>query len=270
MNTLWAIAGLTFKEGLRQRIIYGVMIFAFALMSFSVLAAGLFMRDIGKIILDICLASVSLGGLLVPFFLTVNLLAGDLERRTIYTILSQPVSRTYYIIGKFLGLASLAFVIMLILTITSLLAVQVGILLFTSKYFLSYSITAVLISSLSSFAGVALLIACVIFWSSVTTSSFLATLLTISTYLIGQTMEELVRFMAVKTPGVEFSPFLNKTVFLVLYIFPNLAAFDLKQQAAHGIIPSMAHLFFLGLYGIGYSIVIITLATFFFSRRDLA
>lgn len=270
MNSIWAIARLTFKEGLRHKILYGIMISALMLMSVSVLAAGLFMRDIGKIILDICLGAVSLGGLLVPFFLTVTLLAGDLEKRTIYTILSRPISRWQYIYGKFCGLSLLSFVIMAMLTCSTLLAVEAGKIIFSTSFFQNYSVGAVLVSSLVSFVGVVVLIACVIFWCSVTTSSFLATLLTVSTYLVGETIEEIVRFMAVDTPGVEFSPLLKKTVIFFLYLFPNLAAFDIKQFAAHGIFPSVSHLSFLGLYGSGYAAVVIILAAFFFSRRDLS
>ena len=75
MNNILAVISITFKEGLRQRILYGVIISALLLMFFAVLFSGLFMRDISKIILDFCLSAVSIGGLLIPFFLAVNLLS---------------------------------------------------------------------------------------------------------------------------------------------------------------------------------------------------
>ncbi len=81
MRSIWAIALITFKEGLRHRILYGILIAALLIIFFSVFISGLFMRDLLKILLDIGLSSVSAGGLLVPFFLTTAMLAGDLEKK---------------------------------------------------------------------------------------------------------------------------------------------------------------------------------------------
>lgn len=269
MKAILTIALFTFKEGLRHRVLYGVLTFACLLIGFSVLASGLFLRDISKILLDICLSSVSIGGLLVPFFLAVNLMAGDLESKTIYSILSLSVSRKQYILGKFLGLSLLVVLIMSLLTIATLLSVQAGGYVFEG-YFTTVSITSIVVAVSAAILGNVVLLGCVFFWSSITTSSFLVTLLTISTYVIGQTIEEIVRFMSVNTPGVHFSPLFKQAVLFLLYIFPNLASFDLKQQAAHGLMVSTQHLMLLCGYGLTYLTVVLTLTIIFFSRRDLA
>ena len=94
MKDIISIALLSLKEGLRQRILFGVLVLAILIMMFAVLISGMFMRDLLKIILDICLAAVTAGGLLVPLFIAVNMLAGDIEQRTIFTILARPISRT--------------------------------------------------------------------------------------------------------------------------------------------------------------------------------
>ncbi len=270
MKAILTIALFTFKEGLRHRVLYGVLTFACLLICFSVLASGLFMRDISKILLDICLTSVSFGGLLVPFFLAINLMAGDLESRTVYSILSLPLSRKQYILGKFTGLSFLIILIMGLLTIATFFSIQAGEYVFSETYFTSVSITSIVSAVGAAILGNMVLLGCVFFWSSITTSSFLVTMLTISTYIIGQTIEEIVRFMSVQTPGVHFSPLLKKTVLTVLYIFPNLASFDLKQHAAHGLVISARHMTLLSGYGLTYLTVILTLTIFFFSRRDLA
>lgn len=269
MKAISTIALFTLKEGLRHRVLYGVLTFACLIITFSVLASGMFMRDISKILLDICLASVSLGGLLVPFFLAVNLMAGDLELKTVYSILSLPISRKQYILGKFLGLSLLVVLIMSLLTMATLLSVQAGGYIFEG-YFTTVSITSIMSAVSTAILGNIVLLGCVFFWSSITTSSFLVTLLTISTYVIGQTIEEIVRFMSVNTPGVHFSPFFKKAILFLLYIFPNLASFDLKQQAAHGLVISAQHMTLLYGYGLAYITVVLTLTIIFFSRRDLA
>ena len=139
MNKLWHVAFLTFKEGLKHHILYGVFLVALLVMTTSVLVSGFFMRDISKIILDFCLATISIGGLLVPFFLAITLLAGDIDKRTVVTILSRDISRPQYILGKYIGISLLTGVITSFFFIATILAIQGGILLYSEHYFKSYS-----------------------------------------------------------------------------------------------------------------------------------
>ena len=269
MQTVWPLALITFKEGLRQRILYGVLVASLLLILFGVLISGLFLRDTLKILLDLCLAAVSLGGLLVPFFLSVNLLAGDIERRTIYTILSRNVSRNEYILGKFLGLALLAGTVMALLTLATLAAVLLASFIYPAHVFATFSPWPILVSSALAFLGIQVLNSAVFLWSSVTTSSFLATLLTLSTYLIGHSVEDVVRFISLKIKGVEIALSTELTAKLALYVFPNLAAFDLKQQTAHCLFPAWRETAVLVVYGLSYIGLMLFLAAFFFRRRDL-
>lgn len=270
MNKILAVIFITFKEGLRQRILYGVVIFALLLMFFAVLVSGWFMRDISKIIVDFCLSAVSIGGLLIPFFLAVNLLSKDIERKTIFAILAKPISRTQYILGKFGGLIFLAGVVMAILAASSLLSVWIGMLLYGASFFSDFSLPAFLQAVMMSWLGVVVLIALVMVWCSVTTSAFLATLLTLFTYIIGQTIDDVVRFLVVDIPGVEISKTVQHTVQVVKFIFPNLSVFDLKLQAAHNMIMPFNELATIILYGMSYSIVALSVAIFIFRRRDIA
>jgi ABC-type transport system involved in multi-copper enzyme maturation permease subunit len=269
MKTILAVVAITYKEGLRNRILYGVMLFALLIMTFAVLISGLFMRDIGKITLDLCLAAVNIGGLLVPFFLAVNLLAKDIERRTVYSILSRAVSRPAYILGKYAGLLLLTGTIMAILTCAALLATWGGKAVYGAAYYQSFSIASVLLSVLTSFLGMMMLTACVVFWSTITTSSFLASLLTLFTYVIGQTVEDMVRFMSVTISGVEISPVVQHTVKATMYLFPNLAAFDIKGLAAHGQTLPASEFFFLFLYSTAYVSAVLCLAILIFRKREL-
>ncbi len=264
-----AVAIISYKEGLRQRLLYGAMLLAVGIIFFSVLLAGLFMRDIAKITLDFCLTAVNLGGLLVPFFLAVHLLARDLERRTVFTILAKPVSRPGYILGKFCGLTLLCATIMAILTGATVIALLISKHLYAAVFFQDLSWPAVFVSVGISFLGIAVFIATVVLWSTVTTSSFLATLLTVATYCVGQTVGDMVHFIASKVPGVTITPVVAQTVKAAMYIFPNLAAFDLKLAAAHGQLAPLADILFLLAYGVAYTAATLALATAIFQRRDL-
>lgn len=269
MKNIIAVAIISFKEGLRQRVLYGILIFALFMMSASVLLSGLFMRDIAKITIDFCLAAISIGGLLVPFFLAVNLLARDIERRTIFTLLSRAISRQQYVLGKFGGLALLAVTIVGILSLSAAAAIWTSKFIYPPYFFEHLNPAALVTAVLLGLLGLFMFTAVVVLWSCITTSSFLVTLLAVATYIIGQTAEDLVRFMAVPTPGVEISPLVQHSVKAALYVFPNLAAFDLKLAAAHGLMIPGREILFLLAYGIGYTTAALCLAIFFFQRREL-
>lgn len=269
MNTIWAISLITYKEGLRHRVLTGITISALLVIFFSIFLSGLFMRDVLKTLLDICLSAISLGGLLVPFFLTINLFSGDLERRTIYTILAKPVPRYSYILGKFFGLSLLCLSIMAILTIAALLAVIVSRSIYRVEYFQTFSVFPILLSSITAYLGVIVMNSCVVLWCCITTSSFLATLLSISTYIIGQSVEDIVRFISLQSSGVEITPAIAFTTKITLYVFPNLAAFDYKHIATHGSRFPFDQLTYLVPYAFSYISCILLLASFLFNRRDL-
>lgn len=269
MKNIIAVAIISFKEGLRQRVLYGILLFAFFMIFASVLFSGLFMRDIAKITLDFCLAAITIGGLLVPFFLAVNLLARDIERRTIFTLLSRAISREQYVLGKFGGLALLTVTIVGILSLGAAGAISASELLYAKHFFQYLNPSALIIAVLLSLLGLFMFTAVVVLWSCITTSSFLVTLLAVATYIIGQTAEDLVRFMAVPPSGVKISPLVQHSVTAALYIFPNLAAFDVKLAAAHGLTIPGREILFLLAYGIGYTTAALCLAIFFFQRREL-
>lgn len=269
LHSLWQVALFTYKESLRQRILYGALVCAVLLMLFALMFSGWFMRDILKIILDLCLAAVSLGGLLVPFFVAINLVAGDIDQKTIFTILSRPIGKGLYIFGKFTGLALLACTIMAILTLATLGAVWGASLLFDPHFLKNLSISAILIATSMKALGILVLIAVAMLWSSVTTSTFLATLLTLFSYMIGQSVETVVRFLSLEQYQVSFSPIVRYVAEASLYVFPNLAAFDFQRQAAYGLAINPGEIMFALVYGLSYTAILLVLAVLFFSRRDL-
>lgn len=269
MKTLLAVSLITLKEGLRYRVLYGIVVCALVVMVSSLLLSGLFLRDILKVLLDLCLSATTIGGLLVPFFLTINLLARDIENRTIFTLLSKTVSRNIYIIGRFLGLAIMTLLILSILSGATFLTVVSATYLYPDHFFKNLSYIPIFTNLFTSFLGIMVLNSVVFLWCSLTTSSFLATLLTICTYLIGHTVEDMVHFMSLKTPGVEISQVTQTIVKASLYIFPNLASFDTKLDAAHSILMSGEELIFLLTYGGCYISIMLFLSVVIFRKRDV-
>ena len=106
MTQMLAIAKNTFREAIRDRILYGFLFFAVLLILFSVVLGQLSFNQQIRCTLDVGLAGISFFSVLIAIFLGITLLHKEIEKRTIYTVLSKPVSRATYLLGKFLGLAA--------------------------------------------------------------------------------------------------------------------------------------------------------------------
>ena len=269
VNSVLPLILITFKEGVRHRIIFGAFMAALLLVFFSVFFCGLFMRDLLKVLVDVCLAAISISGLLVPLFFSISQFSGDIEKKTIYSIISRSISRGQYLLGRFLGLNLLAFAIMAILLGATFVSLEIARTLYSDAYFSGVSVSSISLAAFTAFLSVCLLNAAVVFWTCITTSSFLATLLTLSTYAIGHTIEDLVRFVESQGHVINITMTTKYTLIGIMYVFPNFATFDKKQLAAHGLPISLEEVLLLTLYCLTYSTVLIYFSIFFFKKRDL-
>lgn len=105
MNKILSLTLITFREGIRNRAIFGVALFSIFIFGLNISIADFFMRDIGKVTVDMNLAALSFAGLLLVFFVGINLMSKDIDRKTIHLVLSKPISRVQYVWGKYLGIA---------------------------------------------------------------------------------------------------------------------------------------------------------------------
>src|SRR3989337_312559 len=130
MGAIGVIALNAFRESLRDKILYNLVLFAGLLIGFSVLLADLSITEHHKIIADMGLAAINLIGVIIAIFIGISLVNKEIERRTIYTIMARPISRTFFILGKYFGLALTLFVnvsIMLAVFLATLLLYHVPI-----------------------------------------------------------------------------------------------------------------------------------------------
>lgn len=104
MGKVVAIALNTFKEAVRNKVLYFLLIFAILLMGFSAFISDLSIANPQKLIKDLGLASIDFFGFLIAVFVGVYLVYNELDRKTIYTIVSKPIDRTQFLLGKFFGL----------------------------------------------------------------------------------------------------------------------------------------------------------------------
>ena len=85
---------LSFKEGVRDRALIGIGLFALFMMSGALVVVSLFMRELHKVSVDINLSAITFAGLLLTFFVSINLISKDIDKHTIYCVLSKPFSRS--------------------------------------------------------------------------------------------------------------------------------------------------------------------------------
>jgi ABC-type transport system involved in multi-copper enzyme maturation permease subunit len=269
MTILWPIALITFKEGIRNRAIYGITLFALLLFGATVLIATMIPREVGKVSVDMALSTISFTGLLIVLFVGINLMAKDLDKRTIYTVLSRPISRSQYIVGKFLGMVLLIAVSMGIL---SLLAIAAIVMLKTTHagYFTRFSWPVIILADGLTVLMLIVLSAVSFLFASFTSSSFITLVLTIITYIIGQSLSGVKALL--ESPSYEIgysvSPVTVKMVTAAYYLFPNLSLFDIKLQAAHALTVSSSFVMWTVAYGLVYITLSITLAALIFRKKE--
>ncbi len=264
-----ALAGLTFKEGVRDRALAGIGIFALFMMIGSMAVVGMFMRELDKVTMDIHLAAIAFAGLLLSFFVAVNLMAKDIDRHTVYPVMSKPLSRSQYVWGKYLGIMLLTVTALGILTLCSSLTIWL-IKLNYPAYFQGFSWLAVYKAVFAQLLMFCVLNALIVFFSTITTSSFITLLFSISTYVAGQTIEEVVLFLKTDSAaGMVMSQGIRSVINVVQYLLPNLSVFDLKVRSAHGLSISWEYLAAITGYGLAYSIVLLILASLIFQKREL-
>lgn len=270
MISLWPVALITFKEGIRNKSIYGITLLALLMLVANFLVADMIGQDVGKVSVDICLSAVSFSGLLLVLFVGINLMAKDLDRKTIYMVLAKPISRAQYLIGKFLGVTLLIIACLFILSCFSslaLLLIKIG----HQQFFPRFSWLLVLLSYFMTTLTLILIAALSFLFASFTSTSFVTFILTVISYIIGTSLNDVKAL--VETPqavGISLSPVTVKVVQFAYYIFPNLSFFDIKVQTAHGL--NLPPLYVLGViaYFTSYVVIVLTLACFIFKKKEFA
>lgn len=267
MSGILSLAYITFKEGIRNRALFGIFIMALLAFAVTVTLTDLFMRDIINVAASLSLTTISFSGLLMVVFIGTNLLAKDIDRRTIYMVISRPISRSQYIVGKFLGLCLLIFVSIVFLGLISSLPVYFAGLSYQNPLS-HFNWTIYIIAILFTTMKLILICSIIIFFSSITSTSFISLILTIVTYIIGSTNEVGRGLLDVKMDAVSITPVMAAAIKFVYYVFPNLAAFDLKVQAVHGISLQSGYFLWTSLYWFLYTAIMVTAGSLLMNRRE--
>jgi ABC-type transport system involved in multi-copper enzyme maturation permease subunit len=267
MSGIFSLAYITFKEGIRNRALFGIFIMALVAFTLTVTLTDLFMRDIVRVAASLSLSTISFSGLLMVVFIGTNLLSKDIDKRTIYMVISRPISRAQYIVGKFVGLCFLVVASILFLGLVSSLPVYfVGLSYQNPNSIFNWSGYGIAILLIAM--KLMLMAAVIIFFSSITSSSFISMILTIATYIIGSTNEVVKGLLDAKMEGVEITPLMGGVIKFVYYVFPNLSAFDIKVQAVNGLAIPPGYVLWTAVYWLFYTGIAVTAGSLLMSRRE--
>ena len=263
-----AIIRVTFLEGLRNKAVYGITLLAGLMMAFTVLLSGRILRDVGEVARDLTLSTSTFAALLVVLFVGITILARDMERKTVYMALSKAVPRSRYLLARFLGLGLLQLFVIVFLLVASLATLLLVRQMF-GHYFGTVSLWLVGLPHLFVLVQMLLLTALSVLCTMIASSPFVTFMLTTITWLIGSSTQEVKQLVESASSDINVAPVTKMIVTLAYYLFPNLALFDLKSMAAHGLAVDLTHLGLSLLYGLGYSVAVLTLAVMLFKRKEL-
>lgn len=266
MSQIWLLARITYKEGVRNRILLGILIVAVLSSLFNLIFSQMFAFDLSKVSVDLGLSMVSIAGLAVIFFMGINLLTKDFEKRTIYMVLSRPIARWQYVLGKFFGLALMVATAVAILGLFSAAGVKMSMWLAPDYIPPNYSWKIFFISVGYNYLSLMIITALAQLFACLTSSSYIAILITACTYFIGQNVE-LVRKLLIESSEVQKAYI--ALIEIVTWLFPNLQAFDLKTAAGYGVPVEFFSLLWTALYGISYITIVLTLTVLSFRQREL-
>jgi ABC-type transport system involved in multi-copper enzyme maturation permease subunit len=266
MRIITHVAVNVFRESVRDRVLYNLVAFAVMLIAVSFLLGQLTAGQDVKIIKDLGLAAIATFGLLIAVFIGIGLVWKEVERKSIYSLLSKPIQRHEFVLGKYAGLALTLLVNVVIMTIAFYAVLAYMNTQFAPDVRAAWAAPAtdpgMLRAIVLIFMELLLVTAIALFFSTFS-SPFLSAALTFGLWVIGHFNADLRNFEAVLE-----SQAAGMFARALYYVLPNFAAFDIKAQVVHALpVPGM-YVATTAAYAIVYIALLLTGAVVVFRRRD--
>lgn len=256
---------ITIKSIIRDRVFHGIL-FSTLIFLFIPTVAGLSMRQMTELSINLSLSLISFILLLLAIFLGGTHLWKDLERRYTYSTLTLPVSRTTYLAGKFLGIAAFLLLAACIMGIVASGIIQFAAGVYPPERPIVWSnlMVAIVFDALKY----TLVVAIAFLFSSVATSFFLPVFGTICIFLVGGASQQVYDYITAPATK-DISMVAKQIATLVYYILPNFSAFDFKVNAIYGLPIDGSNLLFVISYFFIYLLCVLTVASLLFEKREI-
>jgi ABC-type transport system involved in multi-copper enzyme maturation permease subunit len=256
---IWAIALNTFREAVRIRVLYGILVLVVGANLFTIVLGKMAAIDGARVTRDVGLAGISLFGSLTAIFLGVFLLYTEVQRRTIHSIVSKPIERWEFVVGKYTGMMLVLSVLVGVFAVS-----MVGMLWFQDVPITSAIAKAVVLS----WFEVMTVAAIAIFFSSFSTP-FLSGIFALALWAIGRVTTDIEAATQSASPAIEW------TAKITLYIVPDLHLFavsgrtiDGEVASVHGDFVSWSYVGLSALHGGCWIVGLLAFAAVLFHRRD--
>jgi len=255
-SRIFHIAANTFREAVRDRVLYNLIAFALLLTGAAIFVGQISIEIERLVVINLGLTSVSLFGVVIAIFIGIGLVSKEIEKRTLYTVLSRPVARWEFIAGKFFGLSGTL--------VVNTLCMALGV--FAALLYVSRNLNGadawVLVAIYFIVLQFVIVTALALLFSSFS-SPLLSAVFTFCLFVSGTFAEDL-RGFAQLTHG--FTRWLATGA---IYAIPNFSALNVISQVAHGEPLSGQLIFWNSAYALVYSLAVLSLAILIFERRNL-
>ena len=257
MRRVSVVALNTFREAVRDRVLYNLVFFALLMMAAAVAVGQISIGIEQTVIVSLGLSAISVIGLLISVFIGVALVSKEMDKRTLYALLAKPVRRWEFLLGKFGGL------VLTLAVNTAAMALGLLLVMIYVKHSLQRGDVAVLVAVYFILLKLALIVALALLFSCFTTP-LLAILFTVGLYIVGLYVQELRNL-----PVEVMSPAMAAFTRWLSYLLPNFENFNVMAMAAHGRAVPGALILQNTLYTVIYCTIVLTAAAAVFSRRNL-
>ncbi len=253
MNSIFVIATNTAREIIRDRILYGLIVFAILLIGLSLILGELSYVEQARISADFGFVAINISAIIIAVFIGSTLVSRELEQRTIYTLLAHPVTRIQFLLGKFLGL----------FLVNVLVAVSLSVLMSIVFYYLkspwnlacTLTVYGIMLESM-------IVLSMTVLFSTIT-RPVLVVAYSLGIFIIGRSVESL-KFFAEKSEDGGFK-FFNE---VIQRIFPNLSKFAwsnyvvIKDQIPYSVIMWST------VYALSWVAICVFMSALIFRRKD--
>jgi ABC-type transport system involved in multi-copper enzyme maturation permease subunit len=257
MNRTGVVALNTFREAVRDRVLYSLVFFGLLMMAAAILVGQISIGIENLVIVSLGLSAISVIGLLIAIFIGVGLVYKEMDKRTLYALLAKPVRRWEFLLGKFAGL------VLTLAVNTAAMAAGLFLVLLFERHSLERTDISIVIAVYFILLKLALIVALAMLFSCFTTP-LLSILFTSGLYIAGLFVQEMRTFHT-RTPN----PAVEAIFRWLSYVLPNFENFDVMAAATHGRTIPASLILENTIYAFLYCSIVMLTAAAVFSRRNL-
>jgi ABC-type transport system involved in multi-copper enzyme maturation permease subunit len=257
---MWAIAVNSFREAIRNKVLYGIAVMAVILTILGAAIGSMSLHEDARVARDVSVAGISFFGMVTAVYLGVSMLYAEIQKKTIHTILAKPIERYEFVLGKYLGM---------VITLTIMTAVFAA-ALYVQLTVQDAPLTPAVVKAVVLGFGEVLVVAAVAVFFSAFSSPFLSGIFTVLLWLLGRWSDEIA-------DAASHASWAEARVVAgaALRVIPDLHLFSISGSeldgqhiSVHGSFVTWGYVGHAAAYALSWIAVLLVLASLIFRRRD--